>query len=97
MMRHEFLLDPLAAGVEHALARYLCRDTLADIPTERFHVMSLPSRLRRKTENSRHVGVQRDRNFYSDLHKMSDILIMLLICVESDKIPLLHKLKQLYI
>ena len=24
------------------------------------------------------------------------ILIMLLICVESDKIPLLHKLKQLY-
>ena len=27
---------------------------------------------------------------------MSDILIMLLICVESDKIPLLHKLKQLY-
>ena len=27
---------------------------------------------------------------------MSDILIMLLMCVESDKIPLLHKLKQLY-
>ena len=27
---------------------------------------------------------------------MSDILIMLLICVESDKTPLLHKLKQLY-
>ena len=27
---------------------------------------------------------------------MSDILIMLLICVESDKIPLPHKLKQLY-
>ena len=27
---------------------------------------------------------------------MSDILIMLLISVESDKIPLLHKLKQLY-
>ena len=31
-----------------------------------------------------------DRSFYSDLHEMSDILIMLL---ESDKIPLLHKLK----
>ena len=58
----------------------------------RFHV----TRLRRKTENSRHVGVQRDRSFYGDLHEMSDILIMLLICVESDKIPLLHKLKQLY-
>ena len=28
--------------------------------------------------------------------RMSDILIMLLICFESDKIPLLHKLKQLY-
>ena len=28
---------------------------------------------------------------------MSDILIMLLIRVESDKIPLLHKLKKLYI
>ena len=27
---------------------------------------------------------------------MSDILIMLLICVELDKIALLHKLKQLY-
>ena len=27
---------------------------------------------------------------------MSDILIILLICVESDKIPLPHKLKQLY-
>ena len=63
---------------------------------ERFHVTSLPSRLWRETENSRHVGVQWDRSFYGDLHEMSDILIMLLICVESDKIPLLHKLKQLY-
>ena len=36
----------------------------------------------------------RDRSFYGDLHEMSDILIMLLICVESDKIPLVHKLKQ---
>ena len=53
-------------------------------------------RLRRKTENSHHIGAQRDRSFYGDLHEMSDILIMLLICVESDKIPLLHKLKQLY-
>ena len=44
-------------------------------------------------ENSRHVGVQRDRSFYGNLHEMSDILIMVLICVESDKIPLL---KQLY-
>ena len=62
---------------------------------ERLHVMSSPSRLRRKTENSRHFGVQQDRSFYGDFHEMSDILIMLLICVESDKIPLLHKLKQL--
>ena len=45
---------------------------------------------------SRHVGVQRDRSSYGDLHEMSDILIMLLICVELDKISLLHKLKQLY-
>ena len=52
---------------------------------------SLPSRLQKKTENSWHVGVQ-DRSFYGDLHEMSDILIMLLMCVESDKIPLLHKL-----
>ena len=51
--------------------------------------------LRRKTENSRHAGV-RDRSFYGDLHEMSDIPIMLLLCVESDKMPLLHKLKQLY-
>ena len=62
-------------------------------PIERFHVTSLPSRLRRKMENSCHVGVQ---CFYGDLHERSDILIMLLKCVESDKIPLLHKLKQLY-
>ena len=63
---------------------------------EHFHVMSSPSRLQRKTENSCHVGVQRDRSFYGYLHEMSDILIMLLMCVESDKIPLLCKLKQLH-
>ena len=57
--------------------------------------MSSPARLRWKTENSRNVGV-RDRHSYGDLHEMSDILIMLLMCVESDKTPLLHKLKQLY-
>ena len=44
-------------------------------------------------ENSHHVGVQQDRSFYGDLHEMSDMLIALLICVESDKIPLLRKLK----
>ena len=47
-----------------------------------------------KTEHSCHVGVQRDRSFYGDLHEMRDILIMLLICIESDKIPLLHNLKK---
>ena len=51
--------------------------------------------LRRKTENSCHVGVQRDRSFYGDLHER--VLIMLVICVELDKIPLLHKLKQPYL
>ena len=55
-----------------------------------------PLRLRRKTENSHHVGVQQDRSFYGDLHEMSDILIMLLMCIESDKIPSLHKFKKLY-
>ena len=40
---------------------------------------SSPSRLQRKTENSRHVGVQQDRSFYGNFHEMSDILIMLLI------------------
>ena len=50
---------------------------------ERFHVTSSPSRLQRKTENSRKIY----RCFYGDLHKMSDILTMLLICVESNKIP----------
>ena len=49
----------------------------------------------KENRNSRHVGVQQDRSFYGN-HKMSDILIMLLICVESDKIPSLHKLKKLY-
>ena len=65
------------------------------VSIERLHVTSSPSRLRRKTENSRHFGAQRDRSFYGDLHEMSDILTILLTCVESDKIPLLHKLKQL--
>ena len=36
------------------------------------------------------------RSFYGNLHERSDMLTMLLICVESDKIPMLHKLKQLY-
>ena len=54
---------------------------------------SSPSRLRRKTENSCHVGVQQDRRFYGDFHEMSDILIMLLICVESDKIPIATQVK----
>ena len=30
----------------------------------------------KETENSCHVGVQRDRSFYGDLREMSDILIM---------------------
>ena len=46
-------------------------------------------------ENSCHVGV-RDRSFYGDLHEGSDILTILLICVELNKIPLLRKLKQSY-
>ena len=32
-------------------------------------------------KNSHHVGVW-DRSFYGDLHELSDILILLLICVE---------------
>ena len=58
---------------------------------------SSPLRLRRKTENTRHVGVQHDRSFYGDLHERSDILIMLLVRVGSDKIPLLQKLKHVYL
>ena len=38
------------------------------------------------------IGAQ----YYGDLHEGSDIPIMLLICVELDTIPLLHKLKLLY-
>ena len=72
-------------GMQRELYRYI----------ERFHVTSLPSGLRRKTENSCYAGV-RDRSVCSDLHEMSDILIMHPICVELDKIPSLHKLKQLY-
>ena len=45
------------------------------VSIERFHVILLPSRLRRKTENSCSVDVQEDRRFYGDLHEMSDILI----------------------
>ena len=41
----------------------------------------------KETENCRHVAIQRDRSFYGNLHKMIDILIMLLICVESEKVP----------
>ena len=59
-----------------------------------FHVTSFITFEITKENGKQPVGVQRDRRFYADLHKMSDILIMLLICVKSDKIPLLHKLKQ---
>ena len=45
--------------------------SLVNCSTEYCHVMLLPSRLRRKTENSRHVGV-RDKSFYGNLHEMSD-------------------------
>ena len=48
-----------------------------------------------KMENSCHVGVG-DSSFCSNLVEWRDILIVLLVCVELDKIPLLHKLKQLY-
>ena len=37
---------------------------------EHFQVTSSPLKLRKKTENSRHVSVQRDRSFNGDLHKM---------------------------
>ena len=63
---------------------------------ESFNVTSSPLRLQRKMKNSHHVGVQDRRSFCGDLHERSDILTILLIRVESDKIPLLHKLKQLY-
>ena len=78
------------------LIQITCKPVVTVIVTiKRFHV-TLPSILQRKTENSHHVGIQEDRSSYCHLHKISDILMMLLICVESDKIPLLHKLKQLY-
>ena len=53
---------------------------------EHFHVTSSPLRLRRKTENSHHVGVQQDRSFYGDLHEMCDIPIMLLIRESVDSV-----------
>ena len=58
---------------------------------ERVHVTSSPSRLRRKMKNSHHVGVERDRSFYDDLHERSDILIILLICGQNNKLKQLHK------
>ena len=56
---------------------------------------SSPSRLRRKTENSRYVAAMLVHNEIGAsmvIYEMSDVLTMLLICVESDKILLLHKL-----
>ena len=54
-------------------------------------------RIRQYTkENSCHVGGQGDGSFYGDLGEQIKMLIMLLVCAESDKIPLLCKLKQLY-
>ena len=44
-------------------------------------------------QNCRYVGVQGDSTAsIVILGKQSDILILLLVCVESDKIPLLCKL-----
>ena len=53
--------------------------------------MSSPLRLRRKTENSRHIGVQRDRSFYGDLHEMSAIM-----CWIGQNTIATYKLQQLY-
>ena len=50
-------------------------------------MMSSPLRMERKTENCHHVGEQGDSSFYGDLDEW--ILIMLLMCVELDKTPLL--------
>ena len=47
----------------------------------------------RKMENSCLLGVQGDSSFYGN---QRDTLVLPLVCVELDKIPLLHKLKQLY-
>ena len=44
-------------------------------------------------ENSCLLGVQGDSSFYGN---QRDTLALPLVCVELDKIPLLHKLKQLY-
>ena len=53
-------------------------------------------RIRQYTkENSCHVGGQGDGSFYGNLGEQIKMLIMLLVCAESDKIPLLCKLKQL--
>ena len=46
-------------------------------------------------ENSRHVGLQRDGNFYDDLGECKETLRMLLVCVELGEIPPLCKLKEL--
>ena len=48
----------------------------------------------RETPNSRHVGKQGD-NFYGDLGQWRSLLIVLLVCVESDR-PLICNLKQLH-
>ena len=58
---------------------------------ERFRVTSSPFKFTRKTENCCHVGVQGDSSFYGNLGEWKGILVMLLVCVESDKIPLLCK------
>ena len=49
----------------------------------------------KKTENSRHVGLQEDGSFYGDFSEWKEMLRMLLVCVELGKIPPLCKLKEL--
>ena len=59
---------------------------------EHFHVTSSLLRIQRKSEISHHVGVQGGSRFCGDLSELKAILMMLLVCVESNKISLLHKL-----
>jgi len=60
-------------------------------------MMSSLLRIRQYTkENSCHVVGQGDGSFYGDLSEQIKMLLMLLVCAELDKIPLLCKLKQLY-
>ena len=79
---------------------FLCLAGIQGFPTSEPRQSTSPDSIPKASPSppppNRHDGLQGDGSFYGDLSECNKTLGMLLVCVESSKIPLLCKLKKLY-